>query len=136
MSVHLDDAGFVRAPAPDCYRTLTHLTAWSSWWPGVRTRALPGDDNVRVTVGRWPARLRLDCSAHGWRHDEGFHLDVAGDLVGSAEFWLEPGWGGTVVHHLATLDGPARATARYRRWIRHGLWGVKDQVQAAVLAAS
>lgn len=137
MDLHVDDDGFVRAPAADCYRALTHVAAWPDWWPGTRVTELADEDHFRVTVGRWPRRLRMDVRAHGWRHEAGFRLAVAGALSGEVEFWLEPGWGGTVVHHLATLRGEGgRAEARrYRRWARVGLWGVKDHVQGRVLEA-
>ena len=136
MDLHVDDDGFVRAPAAACYRALTHVAAWSQWWPGTRVRERAGDDEFAVRLGRWPRRLRLDVRAHGWRHERGFRLAVTGDLDGELEFWLEPGWDGTVVHHLATLHGGTTAQQRrYRRWARHGLWGVKDHVQGGVLAA-
>ena len=135
MELHLDDDGFVRGPAAACYRVLSNVAAWPSWWGGTRVAERPGRDHFRVVIGDWPARSRLDVRAHAWRHERGFRLVVAGDLVGDAEFWLEPDRGGTVVHHLATLTGGARGIQRYRRWVRGGLWGVKDQVQGAVLRA-
>lgn len=134
--LHVDDDGYVRAPAADCYRVLTDVAAWPQWWPATHVADRPADDHFRVRVGRWPARLRLDVRAHGWRHERGYRLAVTGDLHGDVEFWLEPGWDGTVVHHLATLRGGGRRTARrYRRWVRRGLWGVKDRVEAAVREA-
>lgn len=136
MDLHVDDDGFVRAPAAACYRALTHVAAWPDWWPSTRVRERAGDDEFTVVVGRWPRRLRLELRAHGWRHEQGFRLAVTGDLTGEVEFWLEPGWDGTVVHHLATLRGGGAARHRhYRRWVRQGLWGVKDRVQGAVLEA-
>lgn len=136
MQLHVDDDGFVRAPAEDCYRVLTHIAAWSRWWPMTRVQDLPGPDCFRLRIGSGPRTSTVDVRAHGWRHARGFHLAVTGDLVGDLELWLEPGWDGTVVHHLATLREAQRGSARrYRRWARRGLWGVKDEVQAAVLRA-
>lgn len=135
-TLHVDDDGYVRAPAADCYRALTDVASWPQWWPATRVDAQRAEDHFRVRVGRWPGRLRLDVEAHGWRHERGLRLAVAGDLDGEVEFWLEPGWDGTVVHHLATLRGGGRRIARrYRRWVRRGLWGVKDHVEAGVREA-
>lgn len=134
--LHVDDDGFVRAPAADCYRALSEVAAWATWWPGTRVGERGGKDTFRLRIGRGPWRIDLDVRAHGWRHERGFHLAVTGDLAGDIEFWLEPGWDGTVVHHLATLDGGSRGRhRRYRRWARRGLWGLKDRVQDAVLEA-
>lgn len=135
MDLHVDDDGFVRGPAAHCYRVLSHVADWPSWWPGTRVLERPGRDHFRVVIGRRPRRVRLDVQAHAWRHERGFRLVVTGDLVGDAEFWLEPDRGGTVVHHLATLssDRGHAHQQRYRRWVRQGLWGVKDRVQDGVL---
>ena len=140
--LHVDDDGYVRSGAADCYRVLSHLAAWPRWWPHTRVDEQRGEDRYRVRLGRWPSRLRLDVRAHGWRHERGFRLAVTGDLVGEVEFWLEPGWDGTVVHHLATLRGGRPSGRhhrhhhrRYRRWVRHGLWGIKDHLHAAALEA-
>ncbi len=133
--LHVDDDGFVRAPVAVCYPVLTNVTAWPDWWAGTRVTPGPGKDEVELRVGRGPRRLVLDARAHAWRHDAGFRLTVTGTLVGEVEFWLEEGWGGTVVHHLATLRTRDRRSAqRYRRWVRAGLWGVKDAVQGELLA--
>lgn len=137
MDLHVDDDGFVRAPVAACYPVLTHLGAWPSWWAGTRVAERPGADHFRVLVGRGPGRLALDVRAHDWRHDAGFRLTVTGTVTGEVEWWLEEGWGGTVVHHLATLhDVRPRQARRYRRWVRAGLWGAKDRIQADVLAAA
>lgn len=133
--LHVDDDGFVRAPVAVCYPVLTHLAAWPEWWPGTRVTPRTGKDHVGLRIGRGPRRLTLDVRAHSWRHDAGFRLTVTGALDGEVEFWLEEGWGGTVVHHLATLrTADRRAARRYRRWARAGLWGSKDAVHARVLA--
>lgn len=138
MELHVDDAGFVRAPAPLVYRRLTHIGAWPEWWRGCRVRAAApssGGDavwSIELTGGRG-RRLRHEARAHGWRHERGFLLALDGDLVGSAEFWLEPTHGGTVVHHLLMarthVPRPARVLADHRLAIRRGLWDLKDVLQ-------
>lgn len=134
--LHVDDAGFVRAPAPLVYRRLTHVQAWPDWWRGARVRQAPAAAGeawfLELAVGRG-RRLRYTVRPHGWRHEHGFLLGLEGDVVGSAEFWLEPTHGGTVVHHLlvaqTALPHPARVLADHRRAVRRGLWGLKDALQ-------
>ena len=91
---------------------------------------------------RLPGRgggTRLRAVAGGWRHDRGFRLALSGDLDGAAEFWLEPGWGGTVVHHVLLArtdrDDGAAVLQAYRWWLRQGLWALKDLLQAQERAA-
>ena len=137
---HVDDAGFVRAPAPLVYRRLSDLGRWPTWWAGCRVRSLPPtfDDptgeRFAVQLDRgWRQRLCLSVQPTGWRHDEGFELLLGGDVRGRAEFWLEPTHGGTLLHHLASfrtpLARPGGIVMAYRRAIRRGLWGCKDALQ-------
>ncbi len=136
--MHVDDDGFVRAPAAACYRTLTDVAGWPAFAPDTRVD-VAGENRFELALGRGRDRLRLVAEASSWRHDAGFKLALTGDITGTAEFWLEPGWGGTVVHHLvnATVAGsqPARVHAAYRRWLRHLLWGLKDVLQDEVRRA-
>jgi hypothetical protein len=137
VDLHVDDAGFVRAPAPLVYRRLTHVAAWPSWWRGVRVRKSDSSPDGEVwsveLAGARGRRLRYEVRPHGWRHEHGFLLALQGDVLGTGEFWLEPTHGGTVVHHLlvarTTLPHPTRVLADHRRAIRRGLWGLKDAVQ-------
>lgn len=137
MELYVDDAGFVRAPAPLLYRRLTHMAVWPDWWPGTRVRAaggaLPGETWMVELRGARGRRLRYEVRPHGWRHEHGFLLALRGDVTGSGEFWLEPTHGGTVVHHLlvatTALPRPVRVLADHRRAVRRGLWGLKDTVQ-------
>lgn len=143
MDLHVDDDAFVRAPTPLVYRRLTDLGGWPEWWPGVRTVARPTPDDSE----RWAVllersarrRLALNVRAHAWRHDAGFRLDLAGDLEGWAEFWLEPGWSGTVVHHVMVASTgssrPLKVLEDYRAVLRRGLWGLKDDLQTDVRRA-
>jgi hypothetical protein len=137
VPLHADDQAFVRAPEALIYRRLTHVAAWPSWWSGCRVEALPptgGGERwaigLRAAPGRW---LRLAVRPHSWRHDLGVVLALDGDLVGRAEFWLEPTHGGTVVHHLLVattpLPRPLRVLEVHRRAVRRGLWGLKDVLQ-------
>lgn len=141
MEFHVDDDGFVRAPRGLVYRRLTDVAAWPGFWPGCAVSAVAGADETHRVRLRGPGlqrRLTIEVTAHTWRHDEGFRLDVTGDVTGSAEFWLQEGWGGTVVHHLASLEAagprPRAAAIAYRSCLRRGLWGLKDDLQAQVLA--
>lgn len=144
LLLYADDATFVRAPEALLYRRLTHIAAWPGWWPhlGVEPAAgAPGDE--RWTVGLragWGRQLRLVLRPHGYRHDLGFTLGLAGDLVGRSEFWLEPTHGGTVVHHLLVartpLPRPGRVLAGFRGAVRQGLWGLKDAVQIEARTAA
>lgn len=140
--LHVDDDGFVRAPATLVYRRLTDIGRWSRWWPGVRTsRMSDGSDRevwaLELAQHRWRA-LRVAAWPHTYRHETGFVLSLTGDLVGRAEFWLEPVAGGTTVHHVVaaepTIDASA-ALRTYRSVLRRGLWGLKDALQTEVRTA-
>lgn len=145
VPLHVDDDGFVRAPAALVYRRLSDVAGWPDWWARARVRpmppergpdAAPGDPADEVWALDLPVaplrRLRLAARLHGWRHEQGFVLALRGDVEGRAEFWLEPASGGTVVHHLLNADVPAerlRTLHRdYRRAMRRGLWGLKDRL--------
>ncbi|HEX9766532.1 MAG TPA: hypothetical protein VGA36_07190 [Nitriliruptorales bacterium] len=138
MHLHVDDDGFVRAPVGLVYRRLTDIGAWSSWWPAVRTSAIPGGEEAwQVAFGRRGPRCQAIPGT--WRHDQGFRLALTGDLEGTLEFWLEEGHGGTVVHVILQADSaarrPLRVLARFRRSARRGLWALKDMLQAEVRQA-
>jgi uncharacterized protein YndB with AHSA1/START domain len=149
VDLFVDDDGFVRAPAELVYRRLTHVGAWPRWWPGIEVRALPpelgpdagpddGPDECWAFELRGAPlrRVRFAGRLHDWRHERGFSLALRGDVEGHAEFWLEPAHGGTVVHHLligrTDLARPLDVYRDYRRALRRGLWGLKDQLQLEV----
>lgn len=137
--LHIDDAGFVRVPEARCYRALTDVVGWPTFWPGTVVHA-EGDDRYAVRVGPPARRLHLELEAGSWRHDAGFTMQLTGDVQGRWEIWLEPLPGGTVVHHVvaAAARRPHRSRA-LRRWLRRGLWGLKDlleeEARSAMLAA-
>ncbi len=133
MDLHVDDDGFVRAPAAACYRALTDVGRWPELLPETAVEPL-GADRFALLLGSGRRRITLTADAGRWRHDTGFVLTYTGDLTGTAEFWLEPGWGGTVIHHLvhAQTDQPAAdMRSAYRRWLRASLWSFKDHLQEA-----
>ncbi|SRR6056297_2853709 len=138
--LHADDATFIRAPESLVYRRLTDLASWPSWWPGCDVAALPGPaGHQRFAVRLQAARgRRLACTLrpHGWRHDLGVVLSLAGDLDGRGEFWLDPRGGGTIVHHVLSVTSPLprphRVLESYREAVRSGMWGLKDLLQVEV----
>lgn len=140
--LHVDDDGYVRAPAPLVYRRLTDVARWPTWWRGVRTTPMAdGTDREvwAVELTRDPLRgLRVAAWPHTFRHEIGFTMTLTGDLVGTCEFWLEAAPGGTVVHHLLSAEAtrrPRATQATYRAVLRRGLWGLKDAVQTEVRTA-
>lgn len=139
MELHVDDDGFVRAPAPLVYRRLTDIGGYGDWWPGLRTTRLEGPDETwRLRLRDGLIRIEVTAVPGAWRLDTGFVLTLSGDLEGRAEFWLERIGGGTTVHHLlvaeTTRRRPLRTLRAYRRVLRRGLWAFKDLLQAEVRA--
>ncbi|MBW3662120.1 MAG: hypothetical protein KY469_03385 [Actinobacteria bacterium] len=139
--LHLDDDGFVRAPVPLVYRRITDIAAWEEWWPGLKVepRSAPGEaERFDLTLRRRTAlgSLRLEIRPHSWQHHDRFSFEYRGALVGHGQWWLEAGWGGTVVHHWfvghSERRQPLKVLAAYRRALRRGLWGFKDHVQSLV----
>ncbi len=137
--LQVDDDGFVRAPKGLTYRILTDLGGWPGFWPGCEVRPAPGQGGafaVRLQASSLVRPVRLVLRPHTWRHDEGFAFDLRGDLHGRGEFWLEAGWGGTVIHHLAAAsveaDRPHTLGPAYRAALRRGLGGLKDALQGEV----
>lgn len=141
-TLHVDDDGFARAPVGLVYPRLTDVGSWGQWWPALEVTRLagPADGGERFDLrfrARWPAvSLHVVVTPHSWQHDDRFTLTFDGDLIGEGQFWLEPGWGGTVVHHWFAGHTPRRDSLRvlaaYRRALRRGLWGFKDDVQSTV----
>lgn len=139
-------AVLVRAPAGLVYRTLTDVDAWSTWWPGCRTRrsaaaepgATPGAADVHDLVlrgrgGRGLTMLRGRLKVHGWRHDEGVRAVLRAGGVVQLEWWLAAAPGGTVVHLLVDAAGPR--SGRAVRSFGDGLQALKDQLELAVAVA-
>jgi hypothetical protein len=124
--VDLIDETFIVAAPADLAAVVHDPRRWRAWWPG-----------LQLTVF-------MD------RGEQGIRWSVTGDLVGSAEIWLEPFGDGVVVHHYLRadvtrsgsrtepVDGPpatlARQADRVRR--RHALaWkrsvnALKDELEA------
>lgn len=162
MGLDFDDDAFVRAPPRFVYRRLVDPASYREWWPGFEllraspTAATwdaeavsagedldqlmgapvePGEAHFAFRLGRGPLRRRIAIVAHPYRFRpvKGFAVALDGDVVGTIEWWLEPGWGGTVVHHLAHLTRlRRRARVGYRRSARAALFGLKDAVQSEV----
>ncbi|MGH3342617.1 MAG: hypothetical protein ACRDPK_06970 [Carbonactinosporaceae bacterium] len=86
----------------------------------------------------WP---RLELAVFMDRGDEGLRWSVTGELVGSAEVWLEAFADGTIVHYYLRAEpvapagrGRRRAAARLRRrytltWKRR-INVLKDELEA------
>lgn len=145
MDLELDDEAFVRAPPASVYRWLTDFSTYPAWWPGFRIIAAavggsvePGVSLLTLELRARPLRrpLRIAARPYRFRPGKGVFLDLDGDLAGDAEWWLEEGWGGTVVHHLIRADTPRRrprtVAAAYRASVRRATWGLKDAVQSEV----
>lgn len=142
MQLHVDDDGFIRAPAALVYRRLTNIAGWPQWWRGCTVRPLSdvsGTERWSLQLQSSPLiALRLAVTPHSYRHEAGFRIDLAGDLDGFAEFWLEPSAGGTVVHHVMLAEAAGRplpTMRRYRTALRRGLWGLKDDLHTEVRTA-
>jgi hypothetical protein len=85
--VDLIDESFIVAAPSELAAVVHDPQRWGAWWPG-----------LQLTVF-------MD------RGEQGVRWSVTGDLVGSAEIWLEPFGDGVVVHHYLRAD-PTRRGSR------------------------
>lgn len=140
------DAHLVRAPVGIVYRTLTAVDGWPSWWPGCTTSVpdvsgtdagtLDGEPHA-VVLRSGRRRLRLEVTAHGWRHDAGFLLDVTGDAELQGEWWLAPDPAGAIVHHVVRdRGGRMLGAGPYRRAVSDGMQALKDRLELTVAIAT
>jgi hypothetical protein len=85
--VDLIDETFIVAAPSELAVVVHDPQRWRAWWP-----------DLQLTVF-------MD------RGEQGVRWSVTGDLVGSAEIWLEPFGDGVVVHHYLRAD-PTRPGSR------------------------
>lgn len=141
-AIHVDDAAYIRAPRPLVYRRLSDVARWPTWWIGLQAERLSAVNNIET----WSLQaqrdifrsLSLTLCLHTFRHDMGFAMQLAGDVSGTAEYWLEDQAGGTIVHHVLVgeTSRPLVPTlTTYRAVVRRGLFGLKDVVQTEVRTA-
>ncbi len=118
-SIDLVDETFIVAPVEDLAAVVADPRRWRQWWPGRRLEVF------------------LDRGVKGQR------WAIAGDLVGSAEIWLEAYRDGAVVHYYLRADPggdprrkplPPRRIDRLRRtealrW-KSSVWALKRDFEA------
>jgi hypothetical protein len=117
-SVDLVDETFIAAPGEIAARVVADPERWLAWWPKRRLEVF------------------MDRGIKGQR------WSIAGDLVGSAEIWLEAYRDGVVLHYYLRADPPdavpgsvpARRADRIRRrealsW-KEQVWALKAELEA------
>jgi hypothetical protein len=115
--VDLVDETFVAAPVERLAAVVADPARWAAWWPGRQLEVF------------------LDRGLKGQR------WAVAGDLVGSAEIWIEAYRDGAILHYYLRADPSAaehvgpRAADRLRRleatgWKRT-VWSLKAELEGA-----
>lgn len=130
--IDLMDETFVLAPRASAAAIIGDRARWRAWWPGL------------IPV------VYLD------RGLDGMRWTVSGELVGSAEIWLEAWSDGVILHYYLRADPtvpgsstrarPAPVTARGQRqvqelsrrhavrWKRHA-WAIKDELESSHVAS-
>jgi len=121
-TVDLIDETFVAATPGSLAGRVADPRQWEQWWP-----------NRRLEVF-------MD------RGERGIRWSITGDLVGSAEIWLEPVLDGTLVHYFVRADPPAaqrpggspaalarrgaRLRAREAQAWKRQVWALKDDAES------
>jgi hypothetical protein len=107
--VIVHDRGWVPAPPEDVYRIVESIRTYPSWWRAVGVDEGESGRHITLTV---PALGRLNASAAGQRPGVGVIIQLAGDVNGVLEWFLEPFREGTIASMLLRL------ATRPRRWHR------------------
>lgn len=100
------DETFVAAPPAAVARLVADRTRWARWWPGLE---------LGIEQDRGP---------------EGIRWQVAGELTGTMEVWIEPVLDGVVAHYYLRVESlPARARRWWTRRAKVVLWQLKDELE-------
>lgn len=111
--VDIADETFVVAEPETVAAVVGDPASWARWWPG------------------------LSCEVYRDRGAKGRQWRVSGDLVGTAEIWLEPFRDGVLVHWYLRVDPPVGRrppSSRGLRRLRRG-WVVAWKRNVAALKA-
>ncbi len=122
VSVH--DRGWIPGPPPDVYRIVESIHTYPSWWRGIKVDDGDTERHVLLTL---PGLGRVKASAAGQRAGVGVIVQLAGDVDGVLEWFLEPFKEGTVANVFLRL------AARPRRWKRREQ-AYRSAVRASLVA--
>ncbi len=120
--VIVHDRGWVTAPLEDVYRVVESIRTYPSWWRAISVAEGESQLHVLLTI---PGLGRMKASAAGKRPGVGVIIQLAGDVDGVLEWFLEPFKEGTIANVLLRLAAHPRKWKRreetYRSAIRDGL---------------
>ncbi|HEX2267510.1 MAG TPA: hypothetical protein VHI97_04820, partial [Actinomycetota bacterium] len=127
-SIH--DRGWVPGPPKDVYRIVESIRTYPSWWRGIKVDERETERHVTLTV---PALGQVKASAAGQRPGVGLIIQLAGDVDGVLEWFLEPFEQGTVANVLLRLATRPRRWKRreraYRSAVRDGLVAIRTMFE-------
>jgi hypothetical protein len=131
VPVNTTDELFIHASPERVQRALLGLSEDATWWPGARTGGGYGWVRIDAPTGRPLARMHMKASIPSSREWEGFTWMLEeGDLVGRAEWWLEPFKDGTIVHYYLDVEKGPRARGRMPTIVRRHRWAIRRGVNA------
>ncbi len=111
------------------------IRTYPSWWRSISVGEGESDLHVRVTV---PGLGRMKASTAGHRPGVGVIVQLAGDVDGVLEWFLEPFNGGTIANvHLRLAARPRRWRRReltYRSAVREGLVALRTAFEDRAIA--
>lgn len=101
-AVDLVDETFIVVAAPRIAEVVSDPARWSTWWPG------------------------LELTVFMDRGLQGVRWSVTGDLVGSAEVWLETHGDGVIVHYYLRVDPTEPGSSTRARVIPSSMRGRRE----------
>jgi hypothetical protein len=135
MHVEAWDSAFVRARRADVHPILRDVAGYGRWWPGLQVRTAGVAHRVRHDPpGMVGAAHVVEVRVVKDRPDLGIDVALAGDFVGSAEWYYLDEVDGTVVHYVLRAEtaerGWRRRLAAQRASVRAALDELKDRLEA------
>ena len=128
VSIH--DRGWVPGSPQDVYRIVESIHTYPSWWRAISVDEGETERHVTLTL---PGLGRVRASAAGKRPGVGVIIQLAGDVDGVLEWFLEPFKEGTVANVLLRLATRPRRWKRqeraYRSAVRNGLVAIRTMFE-------
>ena len=128
--VVVHDRGWVPAPPKEIYRVAQSIPTYPSWWRRADVEEGESGRHLFVTIA---GLGRVRASAAGERPGVGLIIQLAGDVDGVLEWFLEPFKDGTIVSFLLRLSTRPRRWERrqlaYRSAVREGLVALRTMFE-------